>query len=475
MTFMVPLMLVGWIPVVLAMFATLPARRAMLISFLAAWMFLPNATYKITGVPEYSKMSATCLGVVLATLLFDARRWSEVRPSWLDIPMLVWCLCPFASSISNGLGAYDGLSAVVEAVVMWGLPYWFGRMYLRDLDGLRELAICLFIGGLVYVPFCLWEIRMSPNLHHAIYGFGGTGIEYEADLGKWGSRPRVFMGTALTVGLFMTAASISGIWLWMTRSVRQLWGCSTGALAAVVTATGVVCKNMGATALLALGMTALLVVKHFRSPTLLYALIAAAPLYMAARSAGRWSGEVLVNAAAMIHPKRAESLEFRLYNEDMLVDKAMEQPVWGWGRWGRARVYREDGKDISVTDGLWIIALGNTGLVGLTASTAVLLLPVMVFLRRYPVRIWLHPAVAPAGALAVLLVLYCIDNLFNAMVNPIYSVAAGGLVGLLAAGRAGARARVYCVSAARQVSGGEPPVGKPTARVSMPGSARAFV
>ncbi len=41
--------------------------------------------------------------------------------------MAVWCACPIASSLTNGLGLYDGLSASFGRFVMWGLPYLLGR------------------------------------------------------------------------------------------------------------------------------------------------------------------------------------------------------------------------------------------------------------------------------------------------------------------------------------------------------------
>jgi hypothetical protein len=44
-------------------------------------------------------------------------------------------------------------------------------------------------------------------------------------------------------------------------------------------------------------------------------------------------------------------------------------------------------------------------------------------------RYWLHPAVASGAALAMLLVLYVLDGLLNAMLNPVFMLAAGGLSG----------------------------------------------
>jgi len=264
MTFMVPLALFGWIPAVALIFWALPPRRAMIVSFLLAWMFLPQAGYSIPGLPDYTKVSATSLGVLLSTLLVMPRALTSLRLGWLDVPMLVWCFCPFASSVSNGLGVYDGLSAVVDQGFKWGLPYMLGRAYLRSLRDLRELAILLFISGLVYAPFCLWEIRMSPNLNYYLYGFGGMGTSYLEEFGKWGSRPHVFMGNALAAGMFMTAASLTGIWMWSTGSLKRLWGLPTGPLVLVLVLITIGCKNLGALSVLVLGLAAVFSAKWFR-------------------------------------------------------------------------------------------------------------------------------------------------------------------------------------------------------------------
>ncbi|HEX8521013.1 MAG TPA: hypothetical protein VF669_02070, partial [Tepidisphaeraceae bacterium] len=63
MTFLVPLMLFGWIPAVTYLFMVLPPRRAVIAAFLVAWLFLPMAGYKVTALPDYTKMSATVFGV----------------------------------------------------------------------------------------------------------------------------------------------------------------------------------------------------------------------------------------------------------------------------------------------------------------------------------------------------------------------------------------------------------------------------
>jgi len=59
-------------------------------------------------------------------------------------------------------------------------------------------------------------------------------------------------------------------------------------------------------------------------------------------------------------------------------------------------------------------------------------LPCSILLWRHTAVDWCHPAFAGTGVLSVVLILYWIDCLFNAMINPVFILAAGGLSGLVA-------------------------------------------
>src|SRR5688572_19293095 len=141
MGFLVPFTLFGWIPFVILLFVVLPPRRAVIASFLLAWLFLPMAGYGVPGLPDYTKMSATTFGVLIGAALFDTDRLLSWRPKWVDLPMMLYCTSPVMSSYLNGLGLYDGVSQVVNQWIIWGLPYLIGRIYFTDLEGLRELAV----------------------------------------------------------------------------------------------------------------------------------------------------------------------------------------------------------------------------------------------------------------------------------------------------------------------------------------------
>jgi hypothetical protein len=417
--------LFGWPLLSLVLFSLLRPRRAVLASMILGWLFLPIASLKIAGIPEYSKIAATCLGTLLGILVFDFRRLLAFRPHWADLPMAIWCVSPFASSIANDLGAYDGLTAVYSQTLDWGLPYLFGRLYFSNLRSMGLLALGIFLGGVLYVPFCLFEIRMSPQLHTWVYGFHQHSFGQSYRFGGW--RPTVFMHHGIMVGLWMAMASLSGLWLWLNGGLRSLFRIPLPWILAPLLITTVLCKALGGLVLLFVGLMVLMVMRWGAPRTAILVLALFAPLYCAVRIPRVWSGSELTDVSTLVSAERASSLKFRMMNEDMLVERASVRPLLGWARWGRARVRDDMGRDISVTDGLWIIAFGNQGLVGLGAMLAAFLVPVAGLWRAIRPAAWKHRLVAPAAAMCVMTLCFFVDNIFNDMNQPVYIMAMGGL------------------------------------------------
>jgi len=421
--------LFGAIPLTLVLFALLPARRAVVISSIGAWLFLPPASLDLPGLPDYTKATAATFGILLGTLVFESNRLLTFRLRWFDLPMLVWSLCPFASSISNELGIYDGLSGVYGQMTHCFLPYLIGRLYLTDVEGMRELALGTIVGGLCLIPLCLFEFKMSPRLMGMVYGFGGfEGVR------NGGYRPRLFFASSLEVGLWMNAVTLVAWWFWRTGQLKWPRGLGGGAIVAALLGTSIACKATGATLLLFTGMAALWISWRTRTKWVMWGLLLTAPVYYAVRITDAWSGHEAVELArSFINDERARSLEFRQENEDILIAKAMQRPFFGWAGWGRNFIYDESHKKVTITDGMWIIALGLNGCVGLVSMAAAMLLPTVLFLKRFPVKQWDDPGLAPAVVIGVFVDLYLIDGLFNAMINIIYIIAAGGLINIIPA------------------------------------------
>lgn len=429
MTIFVPIAMFGWLAVVVLLFAMLPPRRAVLTAFIGGWLFLPMAAYSLPGLPDYTKMSATCFGILGAVILFDARRLMTFRPAWFDLPMAIWCVCPFASSMSNGLGPWDGFTAAVAQTVTWGLPYLIGRMYFNDMDAIRELAIAVFIGGLIYIPFCLIEMRISPQLHRMVYGYHQH--DFIQTIRGDGYRPMVFMQHGLMVAMWMTTAALLGFWLWRRQVLTSLFRIPMSVLVGAVSLIALLSRSFGAMGLLVVGAGALWFTTTTRSRLALIVILAVPGTYMTVRATGMWDGRNAVRLVeSTVGLDRSRSLSERFRFEGILLEKARQQPVYGWGGWGRNRVYNDRGDDITKTDGLWIITLGKFGVVGLVSMTLMMQMPLMLVTRKVPPAMWGHPTVAPLAVLAIIPGLYAVDCLPNAMINPIFILIVGALTGM---------------------------------------------
>lgn len=321
---------------------------------------------------------------------------------------------------------------MLAKIVAWGIPYFIGRIYFDNTDALRDLCIGLFAGAVAYIPFCWVEFAISPRLHKIVYGWHSGNFGQTKRSGGW--RPMVFMKHGLMCGMWMASGAVAGLRLWQARAIPKRiprFGIYTGVVVGVLIFTLVLCKSFGALVLMIIGGVLIPVVARFRIVMPMICLCVLPSLYMAARGSGWWDAENLIAASlAISNEERSESLAFRIKNENVLIGKALERPVFGWAGWKRSFIFNANGVAVSVPDGLWVVAFGQNGLFGLCALTLTLLLPQVLFLKMFPPRMWRETAVAAIAPLSMLLGLFMIDNLFNDMFNPAMLLSAGGLTGL---------------------------------------------
>jgi hypothetical protein len=458
MVFFVNWVLILWLVVVpLAALSRAPIHLVLAAAIVLGLLFLPmvnegsnaaeEGAFAPLAIPGLTLLSLTkykviSLALLLAAVFKGGGRVPGARLSWVDLPMIVWCLCPLPSVLcappppdgSSELTA--GLSQCVSTFLLWGVPYFIGKLYFSTLARLRDLAVVFVLGALLYTPFCLYEIRMSPQLHVSVYGF------YQHDFLQTirfdGFRPMVFMQHGLALGLFLTAATLVAamlLWSGAARPLRDLIGVKTpylfASLMLLLTVTTVLTKSTGALFLGVVGVAVLVLVFLSRTPWPLLCLLLVGPLYLAARTSGAWSGTDLVPLVyKMLGQDRAESFEFRQINEDLLMERAFEGPPLGWAGWGRNYAQDREGKNLTVPDGLWIIALGERGYLGLVSLFLAMLLPVARYIWSQPVSRWARPEWAASTACAIVVALYMIDNLMNAMNNHVFILMAGALAGL---------------------------------------------
>jgi hypothetical protein len=437
--------LLGYIPFVVCLFALLEPRKAVIYGYIVAWLFLPMSHIPLHGFTDYNKMSAAGFGILFSAMIFDMDTVLSFRLSVWDLPMIIWCFCPLLSSLANSsvgnaLGWYDGIVSIAYQTTRWGLPYFIGRIYFTDLKGLRELAMGIVVGGLLYVPLCWYELRFSPQLHAMVYGFYQYEFAQARRYGGW--RPIVFMQHGLAVALWMTSCAVTACWLWWTRTERDVLGIPMGFAVLLLVGTAAALHSVGAAVLLVLGLLVSLATYYTRSAVWIAILSLIPVTYVACRVTGTWNPQSLAKVIEGQDERSGSSYSYRVVNEEILLKTALKRPIFGWGGWNRFRSEGARNASRGVPDQMWVIALGENGVVGLTAFLISLTLPVFLLLKRIPAAYWRNPGAAAAAAMAVLLALYMWDNLFNAMVNPIFVMGAGALTGMKFSIRPGSQSPV---------------------------------
>nr|WP_320010665.1 hypothetical protein [uncultured Desulfobulbus sp.] len=434
MSFLIPIALLGWIPLTILLFLNFKPHHAAMVSVIGGTLFLPMAGYDLPGLPPLTKNSVIGIGLLLGSRLSGQRRIAEFSWSRYDLPMLIWCLCPLPSSLSNDLGLYDGLAGIWTNLSLWGIPYLAGRVYINSSEKLRDLCVAIAIGGLVYLPLCLFEIRMSPQLSNIIYGFFPH--DWVQHIRYGGFRPIVFMQHGLMVALWMAVTTTATFWLWRAKVVTRLKGIPISLCAITMIVTTILCKSANGWITLAIGLGSYFLFRLSGSIKPFRWLIILIPCYMLLRiTGGIEAGTIETRMSRVFDSERVSSLTIRLQQEDLFIDKMLRQPIFGWGIMGKAwpRVGEDDKgkKAIGMIDALWLIVVSTRGLIGIIAMTSMMLIGPWRSLPRmrqqYQTTDTLHQPIPLVLSLTVLL--FMIDSLFNGMINLVYILVSGALLG----------------------------------------------
>lgn len=429
----VDVVMAGWYPLCFLLFMLLPPPRAVAAGLVAGFLTLPNVTYDLPGMPNYDKGLAIVLGVGLAAMLCDHARFFAFRPRAIDVPVLLLCLAPFCSAVVNGDGAYRGASNAFDFLVRWALPWLLGRLYFADFEAQKHLALAVIVGALVYVPFALWEIKMSPQLHREFYGVMLRSFKHaRRGFGLW--RPNVFVSHGLAYALFNSLAALCAFWLWRTKSVVRVWGFPMSLVVAVLFALTFAAQSSNAILLLFLGIACLLLATRHRLAFPVIVLVLLPPAYVTMRQGLRWDGKELVALAERVFgQRRAISLNVRIESEALLRDKILERPWFGYDDFKAftGNKGREVEESPVLVDSRWLLYLGLYGAFALAGLWAMQLLPPFLLWRRLPPEHWSHPALAAAAVLGVASLLITLDGLLNAFEIQAFTAGAGGVAQLL--------------------------------------------
>jgi hypothetical protein len=371
----------AWPLVAIAFYRIFPLGLATMWTILGAQMLLPvGAAIKFEMIPQFDKTTVPNLCALIGCFLVAKRPVKFVQSIGLaELFVLMSLIGPFVTSELNGddivvgdrvlpgVGIYDAISAM-EAAFISLIPFFLGRQYLKGSHDNLAILNVLVTGGLIYSVPMLFEMRFSPQLHFWFYGYYAS--EFIQSMRDGGFRPMVFMGHGLVTSFFIMTSTVAAGALWQLRFRRA--SVSYGPITSYLGAVLILCRSLGSTVY---AFVLVLLVK-FAKPRfqlrIASALVSIALFYPMLRSFDLVPTNQILNLASAVSTQRADSMKFRFVNEDALLKKASQRLLFGWGRYGRSRVYGGWGQDISVTDGRWVITLGTFGLLGFIAEFGLL-------------------------------------------------------------------------------------------------------
>ena len=489
------LTLYAWPVVVLILFRILPKNQALIWSILGGYLFLPfGVEVNFPLLPSLDKTFIPSVFAGIAYLWFANNEKKRQRITRVKIPepirqsvpisasrlpysrqhrpasttpdtkvesdsvranprhypramllvnglLALLLLVPFLTALVNGdtiiigprylpgLTLYDAFSMELEMIIRL-VPFVLGLYFLGTRSNHLVLLIAFGLFGLIYSFPTLFEIRMSPQLSRWTYGF--LAQSFAQTMRDGGFRPVVFLQHGLWLAIFLTMAALASFVVWRERMKKgnAVWYFFLGLW---LTGVLLLASSLGAVLVLFLLLPVVIFMGQ-RSQLVIASVIAISMLiYPIVRSEGLLPYKAIQEFARSVNPEREQSFTYRLENEEVLLQRANERPLLGWGGYGRARVYDPwSGKAQTVSDGAWIVLIGYYGWVGYLAEFGLLTLPIFLLTIR---RTRIHPSLATTG-LCIVLSANLIDMITNATVTVLTWLIAGALTGLYRNGAA---------------------------------------
>ncbi|MFK5970528.1 MAG: hypothetical protein QM487_10465 [Candidatus Marithrix sp.] len=356
--------LIGWPLISLIFYKRMSAVMATFWTIIGGFLILPvKHAIDFPLIPPLDKESIPVIAALFGCLFIKKIRIKllpkEGIERWLVITLLI---IPFITMLNNqevinsipGLTFHDAISSAISQYLFL-LPLILGVQLIKTNDDLLTIYKIIAVSALLYSLLILLEIRISPQLHTWIYGyFPHTSFGQQVRFG--GFRAVVFLGHGLIVSMYI-AIALGAITILMKQKIK-IFGLPSGLIILYFLILLLLNKTVGG---FILGALLFFVVAWMsdnmasRTSLLIIFLVLMYPLLLLFEL---FPHQFLTQLATDFDPGRGQSLAFRFYNENLLLEHAQKKLFFGWGPWGRNRL------EGLVTDGHWIIIVGVFGLFG---------------------------------------------------------------------------------------------------------------
>lgn len=432
------MMLVLWPLFSWQLWRRIDPARALVWTVLGGYLFMPPMTaINFPIIPDLDKISIPNLTALCAAIYVRKDKIQFLPEGKIGRVLIVlYVLSPFATVLTNGdplyfamsfvqgMRIYDSVAAVTYQAIDL-LPFILARHYLGSPQGNRAVLEALVLAGLIYSVPMLIEVRLSPQINVWIYGFFQH--DFAQTIRQGGFRPVVFLPHGLWVAFFALMCLLAA--MIRLREVRP--DARPKALGVMLYLAVVLffCKSVGPMVFAAC-MSPLLLLTSWRTQLRVAAILAGiVVLYPMLRGANLVPVDQIVAFADQFSSDRADSLQFRIDNENQLLARAQERVLFGWGGYGRAFLHNPlTGEMTSIADGFWVIVMGTYGWLGYIAEFGLTALPLLA-LGRQAFAKQVVPANRYTAGLALILAANMVDLIPNATHIPFTWLMAGALLG----------------------------------------------
>ena len=429
----------AWLPLSLLLFRRGSLRIAILINFLGGWALLPGADYTATKgdfpytilpvcLPStYFLTKATTLGLtaILGILLFHRERIRHLRKDTSDLLILLWCIVPLCSALANGLSVGSGLVGSAYLFLAWIVPYFSGRLFLRDQESLLLLTYAIVAAGLLYIPICILELFTGPQVYFHIYGY--EPFRWIGAPRYFGFRPIGFLEDGNQLGVWMATSALVAFSLWAHRSVGRILGIPARWAALSLAAVTLLCQSAGSILLLVLLLPLAIKSRRDLIRVTIATLLGGVVLFITLQLTHVVSWREIAHSNPVTHAivnglrnMGRESFAWRLGRDESQMGAALHKPLFGSGEWAWWRAGGVRPWDI------WTLVFGMYGMFGVFALGWILVRPVIG-------TVWLanqcagSEGIPLAIALAGILVMTILDSVMNGAIILPYLLVAGAL------------------------------------------------
>lgn len=393
-----------WIPISAILFSQKKPREAAFIVVIWGTLLLPEIIAVDPPIlPYIDKHSLVCACAFVGLYLTSKRRWQRMQfLKGMQLFFVFLALCNVGTAFTNpetfvyggqpywpdweespiapvlvipALTPKEFIPMGIDDFFKFLMPFAVGQMLIQS----REDAVSFFksyaISALIYMPLMLWEGIASPLTHYQVYGYFSLPMGH--NIRGDGFKPVVFTCSGLGLVMLQYVALTGAIALHRVRESVHI--AIPAFLAVIAIAFNIaVARSVGvlfyvaATIPLAMFMGARLMTR------VAWVLVVIFLTFPITRAKDWFPADEIIAYTEAQNPQRAQSLGMRFDNEEMLIDHTAKKPYFGWGSYGRNRIYdTRTGQDISVTDGEWAIHYSVRGAFGVISWFWLMALPVL--------------------------------------------------------------------------------------------------